>query len=149
MYFEKFEPGQLSRHSDGPWAGRPEFHSWKGQNVSVLHGVNTNSGACQASYGMDTGGKAAGHLKLTAHLRLVPRSRMVELYLRYPVCIHGIFFPLALQSSSGLGRLHEILHFTSVTRSRTVGRTPWTGVQLVARPLPVHKHSKMHTQHKH
>jgi hypothetical protein len=23
---------------------------------------------------------------------------------------------------------------------RTVGRTPWTGDQLVARPLPVHKH---------
>jgi hypothetical protein len=35
----------------------------------------------------------------------------------------------------GLGRLHEIFHFISVTRSRTVGRTPWTGDQLVARPL--------------
>jgi hypothetical protein len=51
------------------------------------------------------------------------------------------FPPLALQPNSGLGRLHE----TSVTRSRTVGRTPWTGDQLVARPLPVHKHRKMHT----
>jgi hypothetical protein len=25
-------------------------------------------------------------------------------------------------------------------RSYTVGRTPWAGEQLVARPLPVHKH---------
>jgi hypothetical protein len=28
--------------------------------------------------------------------------------------------------------------FTLVTRSRTVGRTPWKGDQLVARPLLVH-----------
>jgi hypothetical protein len=35
----------------------------------------------------------------------------------------------------GLGRLHETFRFISVTRSRTVGRTPWTGDQLVARPL--------------
>jgi hypothetical protein len=47
------------------------------------------------------------------------------------------------------GRLHETFRFTSVTRSSTVGRTPWTGDQLAARPLPVHKHRKTHTQHKH
>jgi hypothetical protein len=35
----------------------------------------------------------------------------------------------------GLGRLHEAFRFISVTRSRTVGKTPWTGDQLVARPL--------------
>jgi hypothetical protein len=65
---------------------------------------------------------------------------------------HYIFlfvFLLVLQLNSGLGRLHETFRFTSVTRSRTVGRTPWTGDQLVARPLPVRKHRKMHTQHKH
>jgi hypothetical protein len=27
------------------------------------------------------------------------------------------------------------------------GRTPWTGDQLVARPLPVQKHRKTHTKH--
>jgi hypothetical protein len=48
-----------------------------------------------------------------------------------------IFFPLALQPNSGLGHLHETFRFTSVARSRTVGRTPWTGNQLVARPLLV------------
>jgi hypothetical protein len=35
----------------------------------------------------------------------------------------------------GLGRLHETFRFISITGSRTVGRTPWTGDQLVARPL--------------
>jgi hypothetical protein len=35
----------------------------------------------------------------------------------------------------GLGRFHETFLFISVSRSRTVGRTPWTGDQLVARPL--------------
>jgi hypothetical protein len=37
---------------------------------------------------------------------------------------------LALQPNSGLGRLHETFHFTSVTTYRTVSRTPWTGDQL-------------------
>jgi hypothetical protein len=46
------------------------------------------------------------------------------------------FFFLWLYSRIlGLGRLHETFRFISVTRSRTVGRTPWTGDQLVARPL--------------
>jgi hypothetical protein len=35
----------------------------------------------------------------------------------------------------GLGLLHETFRFISVTRSRTVGRTPSTGDQLVARTL--------------
>jgi hypothetical protein len=58
-------------------------------------------------------------------------------------------FRLALQSNSSLGRLHETFRFISVTRSRTVGWTPWTSDQFVARPLPLHKHRKTHTQHKH
>jgi hypothetical protein len=35
----------------------------------------------------------------------------------------------------GLGSLHETFRFISVTYSRTVGRTPWTGDQLVQRHL--------------
>jgi hypothetical protein len=35
----------------------------------------------------------------------------------------------------GLGHLHETFRLISVTRSKTVSRTPWTGDQLVARPL--------------
>jgi hypothetical protein len=46
------------------------------------------------------------------------------------------FFFLWLYSPIlGLGRLHETFRFISVSRFRTVGRTPWTGDQLVARPL--------------
>jgi hypothetical protein len=40
------------------------------------------------------------------------------------------FFPLVLQLNSGLDCLHDSFRFTSVTRSRTVGRAPWTGDQL-------------------
>jgi hypothetical protein len=48
-----------------------------------------------------------------------------------------VFFPpLWLYSPIlGLGRLHETFRFISVTRCRRVGRIPWTGDQLVARPL--------------
>jgi hypothetical protein len=46
------------------------------------------------------------------------------------------FVPLWLYSPIlGLGPIHETLRFISVTTSRTVGRTTWTGDQLVARPL--------------
>jgi hypothetical protein len=67
--------------------------------------------------------------------------------LKFVTMVH--FSPFVLQPNSGLGRLHETFRFTSVTRFGTVGRTPWTGDRLVARPLPVHKHSKTHTQKKH
>jgi hypothetical protein len=52
--------------------------------------------------------------------------------------IHIFFFFFLLWLYSpilALGRLHETFRFISFTRSRTVGRTPWTGDQLVARPL--------------
>jgi hypothetical protein len=39
-------------------------------------------------------------------------------------------------------KLSVSLHFA---RSLTVSRTPWTGDQLIARPLPVYKHRKTHT----
>jgi hypothetical protein len=48
----------------------------------------------------------------------------------------NFFFPLWLYSPIlGLDCLHETIRFLSVCWSRTVGRTPWTGDQLVARPL--------------
>jgi hypothetical protein len=46
-----------------------------------------------------------------------------------------IFFLWRYSPILGLARLHETFRFISVTRSRRVGRTPWTGDQLVARPL--------------
>jgi hypothetical protein len=54
--------------------------------------------------------------------------------------------PLALQPNSGLGHLHETFRFTSVTRSRIVGRTPWTDDQLVARPLYLYTNTEKRTQ---
>jgi hypothetical protein len=56
-----------------------------------------------------------------------------------------VIFSLALQPNSDLGCLRENFRFTSVTRSKTVGRTTWTGDQFVTRPQPVHKHRKTHT----
>jgi hypothetical protein len=46
-----------------------------------------------------------------------------------------IFFLCLYNPLLGLGRLHETLRFISVSRSRTVGWTPWMGDQLVARTL--------------
>jgi hypothetical protein len=43
-----------------------------------------------------------------------------------------------------LAYLHETLRPLQFSRSWTVGVTPWAGDQLVARPLPVHKHRRMH-----
>jgi hypothetical protein len=47
----------------------------------------------------------------------------------------NLFFPWLYSPILGLGRLLETFRFISVTRSRTVSRTPWTGDKLVARPL--------------
>jgi hypothetical protein len=47
----------------------------------------------------------------------------------------NIFFLLLCSQILGLGRHHETFRFISVTRFRTVSSTPWTGDQLVARPL--------------
>jgi hypothetical protein len=59
----------------------------------------------------------------------------------------SFFFPLALQPTFGPWptsmKLCVSLQFT---RSWTFGRTPWTGDQLVARPL--HKHRTNQTQNK-
>jgi hypothetical protein len=46
-----------------------------------------------------------------------------------------IFFLWLYRPILGLDRLHETFRFISVTSFRTVGRTHWTGDQLVARPL--------------
>jgi hypothetical protein len=63
----------------------------------------------------------------------------------------SIFFSLALQPQfvpwPTSMKLFVSLRFS---RSYAVGRTPWAGDQLVARPLHVHKHRKRYTHtHKH
>jgi hypothetical protein len=59
----------------------------------------------------------------------VPWSHLFRTFLIF------IFFPWFYSPILGLGRLHETFRLISVSRSRTVGRTPWTGDKLVARPL--------------
>jgi hypothetical protein len=49
------------------------------RHLSLLHSFQIGSGAHPASYSVGTGGSFPG-VKLTTHLQLVPRSRMVELY---------------------------------------------------------------------
>jgi hypothetical protein len=49
--------------------------------------------------------------------------------------VYICFFLWLYSPIVGLVRLHETFRLISVTRSRTVSRTPWTGDQLVARPL--------------
>jgi hypothetical protein len=46
-----------------------------------------------------------------------------------------IFFLWLYSPILGLVHLHGTFRFISITRSRTVSRAPWTGNQLVARPL--------------
>jgi hypothetical protein len=57
-----------------------------------------------------------------------------------------LFFFGATAQIWALVYLHETspFHFGFLDL-KTVGRTPWAGDQLVTRPLPVHKHRKMHT----
>jgi hypothetical protein len=50
-------------------------------------------------------------------------------------CSMTIFSMWLYSPILGIGRLHETFSFISVTRSRTVSRTPWTGDQLVAKTL--------------
>jgi hypothetical protein len=42
----------------------------------------------------------------------------------------GLYSPIF-----GIGRFNDTFRFISVTGSRTVSRSPWTGDQLVSRPL--------------
>jgi hypothetical protein len=86
--------GKLSRRAMG-WTTRVPFPTV--QDFSLLHSVYTGSGAHPASYPMGTGGSfLVGHscrgMKLTTHLRLVPRSRKLEVYLHSPTWLHCIVF---------------------------------------------------------
>jgi nitrate reductase alpha subunit len=49
----------------------------------------------------------------------------------------GTFFFIPFLAPAGAWGIHETFRFTSVSLSRTVGRTPWMSDQLTARPLPI------------
>jgi hypothetical protein len=71
------------------------FDSWQGQDSSLLNVVQTDSGSHPACYPMDTiGSNFRGYsgrgVKLTTHLHLVSRSKIVELYLHSPIYLLGV-----------------------------------------------------------
>jgi hypothetical protein len=85
----------LSRCCDGLPAGRPGFDSQWVQHFCFLHHVQIGCGVYTASYRMSIGGcfpenKVNRGVRLTPHLYLVLRSRMVELYLYSPTRLHGL-----------------------------------------------------------
>jgi hypothetical protein len=76
MYLRiKFEPGWLSRYSDG-----------YGLNGLVERFFSTP----QRPDLLCPRGRATGSVKLTTDLYLVERSRMVELYLHFPIRLHDV-----------------------------------------------------------
>jgi hypothetical protein len=67
----------------------------RAREFSLLNNVQTGSGAHPDSYQADTGdcysgGKEAGDVKLTTHLHLVPKSKMMELCVHSPIRLHGL-----------------------------------------------------------
>jgi hypothetical protein len=83
-------PGELSRYRNELWGGGPGFYFRKDQDFSLLHSVQTALGSTQPPVQWVPGGKTAGGEKLTTHLHLVPRSRMMELYRHSPTRLHGV-----------------------------------------------------------
>jgi hypothetical protein len=73
-----------------------------------------------------------GHY-LPCHNTSIPASSISHTFSN--ICLIKCFPPWLYSPILGHGRLHETFRFNSVTRSRTLGWTPWTGDQLVARPL--------------
>jgi hypothetical protein len=66
-------------------------------NFSLFHNVQIVSGAHPGSYTMGTGGcfsgvKSGRVVKLTTHIYLAPRLKMVELYLRSLIGLHRLVF---------------------------------------------------------
>jgi hypothetical protein len=71
------------------------LHKYSVQDFFLLHIVQTVSEAHPASYpmgylGLFPWGQSGRGVKLSTHLHLVPRSRMVELNLHSPIYLHSI-----------------------------------------------------------
>jgi hypothetical protein len=81
--------------SDWLRAGWPGYDSQQGKEFSLLHSIQPGSSAHPASYPVGSGdsfllGYSGRGMKLTAHLHLVPRSRMVKLYFHSSTNHHGL-----------------------------------------------------------
>jgi hypothetical protein len=62
--------------------------------LSLFYSIQTGSGDLAAYYLKDGGalslGLSARSVKLTTHLHLVARSRILEVYLQYPIRLLGV-----------------------------------------------------------
>jgi hypothetical protein len=93
--------GQRSQYSDWLQDGRPRGRSSSPGRVknSLLHVIQTGSGAHPASYPMGTGGKA-DHSPLTS-----ADVKKVALYIHSPIRLHGV----VLNSDNiGVGRAQSV-----------------------------------------
>jgi hypothetical protein len=70
-------PRQLSRYSDGFWAGRQGFYSLRGKQISIIFSRGLHSASNLMGFIIPEV-KRLG-VNLTTHLHPVPRSRIVEL----------------------------------------------------------------------
>jgi hypothetical protein len=81
---------------------------------------------------IDMSGNTKGRSRLT---ELDADGRLRQCHSALDHAKRLLFFLWLYSPILGLDLLRETFRFISVTRSRAVGRTPWTGDQLVARPL--------------
>jgi hypothetical protein len=79
----------LTLYSDRLRAGRSGFYSRQGKYFSLLHSVQTGSYTF-GTRGSSPAFKSGRCVKLTAHLHVMPRWRMVELYLHSPIRLSSI-----------------------------------------------------------
>jgi hypothetical protein len=63
--------------------------SWD-TSVGIATGYGLDGILSNGYRGLYPRGYSGRGMKLTTDLHLVPRSRMVELYLYSPICLHGI-----------------------------------------------------------
>jgi hypothetical protein len=77
------------------WTVGVRFREWT-RDFSLLYIVQADSGAHPSSIQWVSWAisleESVRDAKLTTHLLLVPRSRMVELYLHSPIRLHGLVF---------------------------------------------------------
>jgi hypothetical protein len=96
-------PGRETEHSPPSSAGfkngggipsLPHRYSWRKQNK--FHSVQASSEAHSVSHPITTGGFFQGvkrpGCEVGSHLHLMPRSRMMELYLHSVTYLHGMVF---------------------------------------------------------
>jgi hypothetical protein len=95
-YRSRLESGELSQYWDGLRTGQLEFDSRQDQDFCRLYSGQTGPMAHPASYPIQwvrgdlSPGSSGRSVKLTTHLQLLPKSRMMELYLHSSLCAHGI-----------------------------------------------------------